>query len=345
MICRDHIAQVEAGCRLSVRVPHRISFAGGGTDLPCFYRRAPGIVVSTAINKYIHFRVHLRNDHQQLLHNHDRALTDRHQMTTFRKCLEEVSFTGGIEISFRSDIPPGSGLGGSSAFTTGVLAALKAAQNQRISRSELAELAFHIESVRCGSPVGKQDHYAAVFGGLRLFRFSADGSVSSRLLRCDSTVTADLNDRVRLYNTGIQRSASDLLQMQQTLLESDVESFRRLQAIGECASTAAAAIEDGDIDGLGTAVHKSWLLKRALLLQSSSYSIDDLYRKARKAGAIGGKLLGAGGGGHILFITKSDTNADLDAFLAPLQRISVRLEARGVVVTVQKSRARAATRM
>ena len=207
----------------------------------------------------------------------------------------------GIEITSHADIPSrGSGLGSSSSFTVGLLNGLYAYQGRHASPQELAEQACHVEIDLCGDPIGKQDQFAAAFGDLRMYHFHPDGSVKVEPLICRTRTLEELQRNLLMFYTGITRSAGEILQEQTQVLGEQRSAIEKMHRMVELAHAVRHELENGNADGVGEILHESWLLKRSLTERISNAAIDGWYEDARKAGALGGKILGAGGGGFLL---------------------------------------------
>lgn len=297
---------------LIAQAPVRISFGGGGTDLAAYYRRYGGIVVSTAINRYVYTIVSDGVfDAQQIIS------ADYH--TFYRRPLSEnliwdgdlalpktvLGYFGvktGIDIFLASEVPPGTGLGSSGSVAVSMVAALSTWLNRPADKGAIAEIACHIEIDRMGMPVGKQDQYAAAFGGLNVFTFSESG-VEVEPIHLESDILQQLQSSILLFYTGQARESSKILKHQQSASQEDrPEVVQRLHTIKALGLEIRDALVAGDIQAFGSLMHQSWLNKRALVANISNSNIDQWYETARQAGAIGGKITGAGGGGFLMLI-------------------------------------------
>jgi D-glycero-alpha-D-manno-heptose-7-phosphate kinase len=247
-----------------------------------------------------------------------------------REALGLLGVEGGIEITSVADIPArGTGLGSSSAFTVGLLNALHAYQGRHVSADRLAEESCLIELERCGEPIGKQDQYAAAFGGLNLIRFRADESVEVTKVICPADALAELKRRLLFFYTGATRSASALLAEQSAKAASDREVIRSTRELSCYAEAAFEALNAGDIDPLGGMLHRAWKLKRGLNGGVTNALIDQAYDAAIGAGAEGGKLLGAGGGGFLMFLAAPDRHEAVRAALPGLRETPFSFSAQG----------------
>ena len=284
------------------RTPLRISFTGGGTDLSDYYRINGGAVVSMAINKYIYVTVNRKFDNNiRVSYSQTENVTEvdelHHELV--REAMRMAEISGGVEVTSIADIPAGTGLGSSSAFTVGVLNALYTYRGKRLSGRQLAQRACEIEIDLLGHPIGKQDQYAAAHGGLNYFQFNADESVSYQRIVLSDDDWHNMNRRLMLFYTGITRSADGVLaeQKKNTAAKLDSLDDMKRQADRMCQELT----EHGFNAHFGEALHQGWMKKRELAGAITNPTISALYEKALAAGALGGKLLGAGGGGFLLF--------------------------------------------
>ncbi len=315
------------------RTPLRISFAGGGSDLPVFYRDEPGAVVSTAIDKYIYITVNRKFDRQirasySVTEMVDRVADLKHEL--IRESLLLTGVDGGIEITSISDVPSrGTGLGSSSTYTVGLLNALHAYQGRFASADRLAREACRIEIERCGKPIGKQDQYIAAFGGLQYIQFNPDESVFVDPIICRPETRRALNERLLMLYTGLTRSADGVLQEQQTNVARDGARRQNLRAMVGLAHALREALCRDDLDALGEIMHEGWMRKRELATQISNDRIDAWYERARFHGALGGKLLGAGGGGFLLLYAPVERHQAIIRALPELRPLAIRCEPQG----------------
>ena len=285
------------------RTPLRISFAGGGSDLPSYYQESEGAVLSTTIDKYIYLAVHkyfypnqslLKYSKTELINNNSEI-----QHPLFRECMQMLDING-IDISSMADVPAGTGLGSSSAFTVSLLNVLHAYKHEAVSPEYLAAKACEIEIERLGDPIGKQDQYAAAYGGLNFIRFNPDHSVNVEKIIMNPATKLQLDRNLLMYYTGTTHSASALLKEQ----NKEMQNLSKRQVIGkmvEMAYELKQVLESNNIDDFGRILHEGWLLKKSISNGISNLVIDDLYNTGLQAGALGGKLLGAGGAGFVLF--------------------------------------------
>lgn len=284
------------------RTPLRISFTGGGTDVGEYYEVAGGAVVSAAIDKYIYITVNKKFDNSiRISYSNTEIVPEvediHHDLV--REAMLMVGVKGGIEITSIADIPSGTGLGSSSAFTVGVLNALYSYKGKQLSWQELAEQACEIEINILKHPIGKQDQYAVAYGGLNFFMFHPDGRVECEKIKLDEKDIRAMRRKLLLFYTGITRSADAVLieQKNNTNAKRDILDFMKNQAY----IMREELKSQGFTQDFGLALHEGWKRKQTLASTITSASINDLYGKAMDAGASGGKLLGAGGGGFLLF--------------------------------------------
>jgi len=315
------------------RTPLRISFAGGGSDLAAFYRQEPGAVLSTSINKYIYINVNRKFDEKIRASYSITEIVDsvdelKHEL--IREALKLVLPPCGIEITSISDIPSqGTGLGSSSTYTVGLLNSLYAHVGQHVGAKRLAKEACEIEIERCKKPIGKQDQYIAAYGGLQYIRFNPDESVYVDPVICAPETKLRLQQSLLLLYTGLTRSADKILQEQSLNTENDTEKRKSLQRMTQLAADLRDAIVLNDLDGFGETLHQGWMEKKKLASGISNQQIDKWYSIARENGAIGGKVLGAGGGGFLLLYARPESFPEIMRSLPELSPVSFKLEPQG----------------
>lgn len=289
-----------------VRSPLRITLGGGGTDLPSYYRDHGGFLIAAAIDKYVYVTimrpftpgVYLKYSKLE----HVEAVGDV-EHPILRESLNLMGFEQPqIEITTLADIPSGTGLGSSGSFTTALLKGLYTFNRRHIHQSELAELACHVEIDRLGEPIGKQDQYAAAFGGVTCFDFKKDDTVAATPLDISVDTMFDLEDNLLLFFTGFSRSASNILNDQnQRTKTSDDDMLNNLHYVKDLGLRSKVALEGGDLNGFGELMHEHWEHKKRRSGGMSNPRIDEWYELGMKNGAVGGKLVGAGGGGFLMF--------------------------------------------
>lgn len=313
------------------KTPFRISFAGGGSDLPAYYLKEMGAVLSTTINKYIYLAIHPFFDPSkiQLKYSKTELVSNVEDIIhpIFRNVLTMYRMTG-VDINSIADVPSGTGLGSSSSFTVGLLNVINAYRNKSISAEILALRASHIEIDLLKSPIGKQDQYAAAYGGLNLISFFPDETVSIEKIIMDPKKKRELDNNLILIYTGDVRSANAILK-QQNLAISEKYKFEAQKKMVKLAHDLKESLEMNDIDNFGRILHEGWLLKKSLLKSISNTIIDDLYEKGIKSGALGGKLLGAGGGGFVLFYCPVEKQENFRASMNGFTELAFRFENEG----------------
>ena len=315
------------------RTPLRISFAGGGSDLPAYYHKETGAVLSTSINKYIYITVNKKFDNMirasySITEIVDQVEDLRHEL--IREALHLVAPPNGIEITSISDIPSqGTGLGSSSTYTVGLLNALYAHIGRHAGAEQLAQEACFIEIKRCGKPIGKQDQYIAAYGGLQYIQFNSDESVFVDPVICLLDTKIELQRRLLLLYTGLTRSANGILHEQSKNTESDDEKRATLRRMTRLAQELRQALQLNDLNGFGEVLHQGWIEQKKLASGISNSKIDAWYETARQHGAIGGKVLGAGGGGFLLLYAPPECHGEIMRALPELQAVNFNLEPQG----------------
>ena len=288
------------------RSPLRLSLGGGGTDLPSYYSRNGGFLVAAAIDKYVDVSVEETRSPDIVVRSSrvERVRrVEEIQHPIVREALRLVGHAGGLEITSGSEIPPGTGLGSSGSFATALLLALHALRGIPLAPGRLAELACEVEMGRLGEPVGKQDPYIAAFGGVTCFRFEPDGRVVTSPLQVAASVLSELESRLLLCFTGLSRSASDVLRDQDARTRrDDPETLKNLRAVHSMGLEVSAALENGRLGEFGRLMDEHWFHKKRRTPAATNDRIDSWYLLARRHGALGGKLVGAGGGGFLLFL-------------------------------------------
>jgi D-glycero-alpha-D-manno-heptose-7-phosphate kinase len=315
------------------QTPFRISFAGGGSDLPAYYREHGGAVVSTAIDKYIYVTVSRKFD-QSLRVSYSRTeeveKASQLQHPIVREGMGMLGLEGGLEITSVADIPSrGTGLGSSSSFAVGLLHALHAINGKHVSAGQLADEACRIEIEKCGEPIGKQDQYAAAYGGLNFIRFLRDGTVHVEPIALSREDRCEIEKHFLLFYTGITRSASEILSRQSKELSSQSEKIEAMHKMVGYAEELRDELWKGNFDSFGKILHENWLIKQTLTDGIGTSQINSWYESALKSGALGGKLLGAGGGGFLLLYAPIAKHKAIISTLCALRNIPFLLEPRG----------------
>lgn len=289
------------------KTPFRVSFVGGGSDLPSFYRHHKGAVVSASINQFMYVSVKGSFESEYILHYSKTERTndlENIEHPLIKNTLKELGFKVPLQVSSLADIPAsGTGLGSSSSFTVGLTHALKCMMEQRVSKKELAEIACKVEIDRCGEPIGKQDQYAAALGGFNVYEFNKDETVKITPVNITAQVSKTFQNKLQFFYTNKSRSTSSILSQQnENMKMADKTALMRrmVKLVGEFKQ----AIERSDFDVIGQILHENWMLKKQMSDDISDHEMDAAYESTIAAGATGGKLLGAGGGGF--FMTYAD---------------------------------------
>jgi D-glycero-alpha-D-manno-heptose-7-phosphate kinase len=306
------------------RTPFRISFVGGGSDMETFYSRYPGAVLSTSIDKYMYISSHRFFFQDQIRVKYSETETVNHinelKHPILRETMRKVGVTNGIEISSIADIPSGTGMGSSSSFTVGLLHCLYANKRQYVTHEQLAREACELEIDILGEPIGKQDQYAAAFGGLNIINFLPNGDVRVEPLYIDNAIYNELQENLLMFYVGNQRKASDILS-EQKKNASQEDKFNTLKSMVGLIPDLRDCLYSGNLDNFGSILHENWMLKQKLASQISNNTIDEIYKAGISAGAKGGKLLGAGGGGFMLFYCTKENHTKLIDKLKPLEKL------------------------
>lgn len=316
-----------------VQTPLRISLLGGGTDFPSFFKEEGGCVLSSAIDKYIFVTIKNRFDSKLRVGYTQTEMVDEIDQINHQLIREALRMTGihqGVEITTMGDIPSeGSGLGSSSTVAIGSLHAMYTYLGEIVTAERLAREACAIEIEILKKPIGIQDQYIAAYGGFRYFDFLPGGEVRSEKIKLSPEAQRVLNDNFLLFFTGITRDASSILKEQTTNIK---DRMRELREIKDMTCEARSNIEMGNFDNLGTLIHHSWELKKRLAGRISNGHINEMYESARRAGAIGGKITGAGGGGFLLLYVPYSHQNRVRAALNGLQELPFRMENDGTKV-------------
>ncbi|CAN5495608.1 GHMP kinase [soil metagenome] len=321
------------------RSPLRITLGGGGTDLPSYYRNHGGFLIAGAIDKYVYVTVtrpFVEGIFLKYSHMESVASIDEVQHPIIREALHLLNFkTPQIEITTLADIPAGTGLGSSGSFTTAALKALYAHRRRLLQPAELAELACHVEIDRLGEPIGKQDQYIAAYGGLTCFTFNEDDTVTAEPLKADMDTLFDLEDNLLLFFTGFSRSAGSILKDQQVKTKSnDEDMLKNLHYVKDLGLQCKAALEGGETFRLGELMHEHWEHKKRRSGGMSNAKIDEWYDLALKNGAVGGKLVGAGGGGFLMFYANDRNKLRHAMNKAGLEEVRFRFDFEGTKIVL-----------
>jgi D-glycero-alpha-D-manno-heptose-7-phosphate kinase len=313
-----------------VQTPLRISLFGGGTDFPSFFKNEGGCVLTTAIDKYIFVTIKKRFD-DKLRIGYTRTemvdSVDQIQHELIREALQKTGIQSGVEVTTIGDIPEaGSGLGSSSTVTVGALQAMYTYKGEIVNAERLAREACEVEIETLGRPIGIQDQYIAAYGGFRLMEFHSDGSVNPQPVNLENNRCRKLNESLLMFYTGMTRKSASILEEQKKNINQRSSLLRQLK---QMAYVARDELTSGNLEAIGEMLHESWMLKKELASQISNNAIDDMYVAARSAGAIGGKISGAGGGGFLLLFCPYEKQDSVREALHGLQELPFTLEQDG----------------
>ena len=317
------------------KTPFRISFAGVGSDLPAFYRRKEGCVLSATINKYMYVAIHPTFNKEDTVIKYNRTETVQDcrkiQHPIARQLLLDHKVSG-VEVASMADVPSGTGLSTSSAYTVGLIHALYAYQGKFCSQQRIAKEACEVEIEKLGEPIGKQDQYGTAVGGIKFIRFLPDETVDVEPLVISADIRRQLDSNLLLFYTGLTHAAGDILKEENANISNEEEKFNALVQMTELAKVMRVALLAGNLTEFGSLLHQYWLLKKQLAGRISNNVIDDCYNLAMKSGALGGKLLGAGGGGFLLFYCEKGHQKRLRSALNKLVELPFSLENSGTKI-------------
>ncbi|MAH97931.1 MAG: GHMP kinase [Euryarchaeota archaeon] len=319
---------------VGTRTPFRMSFIGGGSDLKEFYEKIPGRVISTSINKYMYIFSHQYFDDKiQVKYSKTELVDDveKIQHPIVREALRQFNIKS-IDINSIADIPSGSGLGSSSAYTVGLLHNLNTFIKKYVSLDNLAEEACRLEIDILGEPIGKQDQYASAFGGLNKITFFPDGKVDVEPIIMDRDLNKNLQNNLLLFYLGSTRKASSVLTDQKSNLISNQSKFDNLKRMTDLVDQMHQSLIKSDLDSFGKILDQNWMLKKTLSNKISNEKIDELYSLGKKNGAKGGKILGAGGGGFILFYCEKKYQNKLRDAMRKLKEVDFHFENSGTKI-------------
>jgi D-glycero-alpha-D-manno-heptose-7-phosphate kinase len=322
-----------------IRSPLRITLGGGGTDLPSYYRKHGGYLIAAAIDKYVYIAINSAFTEDVILkysqYERVKSIDEIHHRI-FRECLRETGVkANGLEICSMADMPHGSGLGSSGSFTTALLKALYTFDKRNVSTRFIAESAVKIELEKLGEPIGKQDQYIAAFGGVTQFEFLPDERVEVSQLAVSKETLYELEDNLMLFFTGYSRSASEILTEQDSKSKQNDEAMiANLHYIKELGYKSKAALENGNMIEFGRLMNEHWEYKRKRSNSMSNPQIDSWYTIALANGAVGGKLIGAGGGGFLMFLAEDRARLRKVMTDEGLQEVRFRFDFEGTKVVV-----------
>lgn len=318
------------------RAPFRVSFCGGGSDLPGFYEKYGGCVLSTTIRKYMYLTIHnfFEKDRIVLKYSKTENVCDYSEIEhkIFKQCLSDFHLKG-IEISSMADIPAGTGLGSSSTFTVALLHLLYTYTGQYVSKYKLAKEACAVEIEKLGEPIGKQDQFAAAFGGLKFYEFMPNGFVNVEPVIMSADSYKKLENNLMMFYLGGMHSASAILEEQLHNISS-VDKANVQKKMCDIARNLKRKLQNNKIDETGELLNENWILKRSLASGISNPIIDETYERAIKAGATGGKLLGAGGAGFMLFYVPENKQADVRTALSHLREMDFEMDNSGASIVM-----------
>jgi D-glycero-alpha-D-manno-heptose-7-phosphate kinase len=321
------------------RTPLRITLGGGGTDLPSYYERFGGVVISAAINKYIFISVNQTFTPDYFLkYSSLERVTEASEIEhpIIREALLNHQVEPSIEIVSMADIPSGTGLGSSGAFTVGLLRAIYAIRRDHASAGDVAEEACRIEIEQLSRPVGKQDQYVASFGGLKTYTFNPDGTVGVEPLAISTETFHDLEEHLLMFFTGYSRAADKVLEEQRTKSTAgDAEMIDNLHFVKDLGLRSQAALVQGDVEGFANLMHEHWEHKKKRSASMSNGNIDRWYEVGRANGALGGKLVGAGAGGFLLFYSREPRRLRAAMAAEGLTEVRFTFDSDGSVVVVR----------
>ena len=321
------------------RAPFRVSFCGGGSDLPSFYEKYGGCVLSTSIRKYMYLTIHNYFHKDQIVLKYSQTETvksyDEIEHKYFRQCLRDFGIMG-VEISSMADIPSGTGLGSSSSFTVALLYLLYTYKGKYVSKYKLAKDACDVEIGKLGEPIGKQDQFAAAFGGLNFYEFKPNGFVSVEPIIMNPESYKKLENNILMFYLGGTHSASAILKEQRQNLKIDNKA-KIQQQMCDLTRTLKDELQKNNVDAMGELLYENWMLKKSLASGITNPLIDETYEIAMGAGASGGKLLGAGGAGFMIFYVNDAKKASVRAALSNLREIDFEMDNSGAsIVHVDK---------
>ncbi len=322
------------------RSPLRISLGGGGTDLPSYYREHTGFLIAAAIDKYVYLTLH-QTFVPELIVKYSKlervTAVDELEHPIIREAMRLVGVEApGLELTSMADIPAGTGLGSSGSFTTALLKALHAHRKHLIHPEELAEQACHIELEKLGEPIGKQDQYIAAYGGLTCFQFLPDGRVQAWPLKISEETLFNLEDNLLLFFTGYSRSASKILKEQDDKSKgADPAMIENLHFVKDLGRQSQRALEGGNLEEFARLMDVHWQRKKERSSGMSNAHINDWYDHAMQNGALGGKLIGAGGGGFLMFYAADKTRLRHAMREKGLTEVRFRFDFEGTKVVIQ----------
>lgn len=335
-MCYHIVAKAEDYFMIISRAPFRVSFCGGGSDIPSFYEKYGGCVLSTSIRKYVYLTINkaFNADTITLKYSQTEVVTDpkKIQHRIFNQIFSDFG-TKGVEVTSMADIPAGTGLGSSSSFTVALLKLLYTYSEKAVSTYKIAKEACEVEINKLGNPIGKQDQFAAAYGGLRFYEFFPDGFVKVEPIIMRRESYKKLQSNLLMFYTGLTHNANTILGEETKSLASNGAKIEATKKLCEMTRKLKASFEQNDIDALGPTLKESWEIKRNLAAGISNPLVEELYEKAMNSGATGGKLLGAGGGGFLLFYVPTEkAKAEVRKALSGYQEMPFELDQSGASI-------------
>ena len=317
------------------KTPFRVSLCGGGSDLPAFYEKNGGCVISTTIKKYMYITSHPSFEGKNTVLKYSKTETveniDDIEHPIFRECLKQEGLSG-LEITSIADVPQGTGLGSSSSFTVGLIKNLKCYKREYISDEEVAQAACEMEINKLGNPIGKQDQYAAAYGGLNYYQFNKDGTVFVEPILMSKESYNQLEKNLIMLYVGGEHSASAILKEQSKNMTSAKDKEEGQKRIVELTHELKYELEHNNIDAVGTILDENWKIKKTLANGISNPKFDEWYDKAIKNGALGGKILGAGGSGFFLFYVPEANQKKFREAMKELPEMEFKFDHQGTTV-------------
>ncbi len=317
------------------RTPFRVSFAGGGSDIPEYYLEHGGAVLSVTINKYVYLSMHpYFNDKKIFLKYSKSELVESDSQIEHRIIREVFKHYKicGVDFSSSADVPAGTGLGSSSAFTVGLINLCSAYLTRAMSKENIAALACDVEINRLQAPIGKQDQYASAMGGLNFIAFNRDDSVTVEKVIMDRTSYSKLQNNLLMFYLGDARAVAPILAEQKENMKTQKDMIKNIDKMVQLASELRYELENGNVDEMGNILYKGWMYKKELASAISNEKIDYYYNLAIKSGALGGKLLGAGGGGFLLFYVPEEKHQMVKTALSPMKEFQFEFDNTGTTV-------------
>ena len=316
------------------RAPFRVSFCGGGSDLPSFYEQYGGCVLSTSIKKYMYLTIHNNFYKNQIVLKYSKTETvskyEEIEHKYFKQCLKDFDLNG-VEISSVADIPAGTGLGSSSSFSVALLHLLHTYKGEYVSKYKLAKEACELEIEKLGQPIGKQDQFAAAFGGLNFYEFMPNGFVNVEPIVMAAESYKKLENNILMFYLGGTHSAAEILKEQSANVKT-VDKAAVQKKMCDITRKLKEELQQNNVDAMGEMLHQNWILKKSLASGISNPLIDEVYAKAMNAGALGGKLLGAGGAGFMIFYVPEDAKQNVRQALSYLREMEFEMDNSGASI-------------